>query len=119
MKDKSHTLRKILAANIKKQRAKLGITQEILAEKAGISAGMMGDIEGCRTWISEKTLKNISLALGVDPYRLFLPEVTSGEAVPAEVVMELTRDLQESLKVYTANVENILTKRGFLFDITR
>jgi len=118
MEDKSSNLRKILALNIKKQREKLGITQENLAEKADISAAMMNDIEGCRTWISDKTLKNLSSALKIDTYRLFIPEITYGEAIPAEVVMELTLDLQEMLRTYTANVEKTLKKRGFLFDKT-
>jgi transcriptional regulator with XRE-family HTH domain len=116
MEDKSSNLRKILAVNIKKQREKLGITQEHLAEKSGISAAMMNDIEGCRTWISDRTLKNLSYALEIDTYRLFIPEVTHGESIPAELVMELTLDLQEMLKTYTANVEKTLKKRGFLFD---
>jgi len=116
MENKSSNLRKILASNIKKQRERLGITQEHLAEKADISAAMMNDIEGCRTWISDKTLKNLSSALKMDTYRLFIPESTSGEAIPAEVVMELTLDLHEMLKTYTANVEKTLKNRGFLFD---
>jgi transcriptional regulator with XRE-family HTH domain len=116
MEGKTLNLRDILAANIKKQREKLGITQEKLAEKANISAAMMNDIEGCRTWISDKTLKNLSLALGIETYRLFIPEVISAEAIPAEEVLELTRDLQEMLKNYNAGVEKIIQKRGFLFD---
>jgi ribosome-binding protein aMBF1 (putative translation factor) len=116
MEDKSPNLRKILAANIKKQREKLAITQENLAEKADISAAMMNDIEGCRTWISDKTLKNLSSALEIDTYRLFIPEATSGEAIPAEIVMELTLELQEMLKTYTINVEKVLKKRGFFID---
>jgi len=116
MEDKSPNLRKILAVNLKKQREKLGITQENLAERADISAAMMNDIEGCRTWISDKTLKNLSSALKIDTYRLFIPEDMSGEAIPAEVVMELTLDLQEMLKKYTANVEKTLKRRGFLFE---
>jgi transcriptional regulator with XRE-family HTH domain len=116
MEEKTPDLRKILALNIKKQREKLGITQENLAEKAGISAAMMNDIEGCRTWISDKTLKNLSFALQIDTYRLFIPEITSGEAVPVEVVMELTLELHEMLKKYTENVEKTLKKRGFLFE---
>jgi len=116
MEDSLPNLRKILAVNIKKQREKLGFTQENLAEKADISAAMMNDIEGCRTWISDKTLNNLSSALKIDTYRLFIPETTSGESIPAEVVMELTLDLQELLKTYTENVEKTLKKRGFLFE---
>jgi transcriptional regulator with XRE-family HTH domain len=117
MEDKSPNLRRILAINIKKQREKLGITQENLAERADISAAMMNDIEGCRTWISDKTLKNLSSALMVDTYRLFIPDITSREAIPVEVVMELTIDLHEMLKTYTANVEEALKKRGFLYPL--
>ena len=116
MEDKSQNLRKILAQNIKKQREKLGITQENLAGKADISAAMMNDIEGCRTWISDKTLKKLSSALQIDTYRLLIPEITSGEAIPVEVVMELSMELHEMLKKYTEGVEKILKKRGFLFD---
>ena len=116
MADKSLDLRRILSINIKKQREKLGITQEYLAEKADISAAMMNDIEGCRTWVSDKTLKNLSFALKIDTYRLFIPESTSGEAIPAEIVMELSLELHELLKTYTANVNKTLKKRGFLFD---
>ena len=118
MEDKTLSLKRILAINIKKQREKLGITQENLAGKAGISAAMMNDIEGCRTWVSEKTLKNLSSALQTDTYRLFIPEIMSGEAIPAEVVMELTLELQEMLKTYTESVEKTLRKRGFLFGKT-
>jgi transcriptional regulator with XRE-family HTH domain len=114
MEEKTPDLRKILANNIKKQREKLGITQENLAERAEISAAMMNDIEGCRTWISDKTLKNLSFALQIDTYRLFIPEITSGEAVPVEVVMELTLELHEMLKKYTEGVEKTLKNRGFL-----
>jgi len=117
MEDNSPSLRKILSVNIKKQREKLGITQENLAEKADISAAMMNDIEGCRTWVSDKTLKNLSSALNIDTYRLFIPEITSGEAIPVEAVMELSIELHEMLKNYTSNVEKTLKKRGFLFNM--
>jgi len=116
MEEKSLDLRKTLANNIKKNREKLGFTQENLAEKADISAAMMNDIEGCRTWISDKTLKNLSSALKIDPYRLFIPEAMSGEAIPVEQVMELTLELQELLKTYSANVDKIIKKRGFFYD---
>ena len=118
MADESLDLRKILSINIKRQREKLAITQECLAEKADISAAMMNDIEGCRTWVSDRTLKNLSFALKIDTYRLFIPESTSGEAISAEVAMEMSLELHELLRTYTANVERTLKKRGFLFNTT-
>jgi transcriptional regulator with XRE-family HTH domain len=63
MSDKVADLRETLSANIKKQREFLGITQEKLAEKAGISANMINDIEGCRSWVSDKTLVKLATAL--------------------------------------------------------
>jgi transcriptional regulator with XRE-family HTH domain len=65
--------RKLLSANIKAERKKLGITQEKLAEIAGLSAQMVHDIEGCRTWVSDKTLQKLSDVLGVDIFQLLLP----------------------------------------------
>jgi transcriptional regulator with XRE-family HTH domain len=116
MENNLPNLRKILAGNIKKQREKLGITQENLAAKSDISAAMMNDIEGCRTWISDKTLINLSSALNIDAYRLFIPEIASSEAIPAEEIRELSVDLQDMLRTYSANVEETLKKRGFLPD---
>lgn len=64
----------------------------------------MDDIEGCRTWVSDKTLKNLSSALNIETYRLFIPEITTGENIPVEAVMELSLELHEMLKKYTSNV---------------
>jgi hypothetical protein len=51
----SPILRKLLAANIKVRRSELGLTQEKLAEMVDLSYQMLHDIEGCRTWVSDKT----------------------------------------------------------------
>jgi transcriptional regulator with XRE-family HTH domain len=73
MENKAQTLRKTLSANIKKQRELAKLTQEKLAEKEGISANMINDIEGCRSWISDKTLVKLAAALQIETYRLFTP----------------------------------------------
>jgi transcriptional regulator with XRE-family HTH domain len=54
MTDKTLVLRETLSRNIKKFREISGMTQEKLSEKTGISANMINDIEGCRSWVSEK-----------------------------------------------------------------
>lgn len=66
-------LRKLLAANIKERRGKLAISQEKLAELAGISVQTVNFIEGCRTWVSDKTLVKLARALRIDAYRLLCP----------------------------------------------
>jgi len=68
-----NTARKLLAANIKARRSDLGLTQEKLAELVDVSYQMLHDIEGCRTWVSDKTLQSLSAALGVDMYELLCP----------------------------------------------
>jgi transcriptional regulator with XRE-family HTH domain len=67
------TARKLLAANIKARRSELGLTQEKLAELVDVSYQMLHDIEGCRTWVSDKTLQKLSAALEVDIYELLCP----------------------------------------------
>ena len=69
--------RKLLAANIKARRGELGLTQEKLAEMVDLSYQMLHDIEGCRTWVSDKTLQNLSTALEVDIYELLCPPVAN------------------------------------------
>jgi transcriptional regulator with XRE-family HTH domain len=71
-----NTIRELLAANIKAKRSELGLTQEKLAELVDISYQMIHDIEGCRTWVSDKTLQKLSKALEVDIYELFCPLAT-------------------------------------------
>jgi transcriptional regulator with XRE-family HTH domain len=66
-------LRETLAKNIKKQRKFLGLTQEKLAETADISSNMINDIEGCRTWVSDKTILKLARALHIEAYQLLIP----------------------------------------------
>ena len=66
-------VKELLAFNIKLLRKKSGFSQEKLAEAASLSAQTISDIEGCRTWVSDKTLENLSKILNVDIYQLFIP----------------------------------------------
>ena len=66
-------VRKRLSANIKKGRERLGYTQEKFAEIANLSTQSISDIEGCRTWVSDKTLFRLAKALRVDISQLLAP----------------------------------------------
>jgi transcriptional regulator with XRE-family HTH domain len=68
-----NTVREFLSANIKARRKILGLTQEKLAELVDVSYQMIHDIEGCRTWVSDKTLQSLSDALEVDIHELLRP----------------------------------------------
>jgi transcriptional regulator with XRE-family HTH domain len=69
----SEKLREILSYNIKKERKKLGLTQEKLAEIADLSSQTINDIEGCRMWVSDKTMSKLSKVLHIEAYQLLIP----------------------------------------------
>lgn len=112
MADRALAIRKILAANIKRFREMEGITQENLAEKTGISTPMMCDIEGCRTWISDKTLANLSAALKIETYRLFFPDEINENDASKLLAKEITQEFLKAQKTYNNDIEKILKKRG-------
>jgi transcriptional regulator with XRE-family HTH domain len=66
-------LRRILAANLKKHRNMLGLSQEKLAEMADLSWQTVNSIECRRTWVSDKTLESLAEALKIDAFQLLLP----------------------------------------------
>ena len=74
--------KELLALNIKELRKKMGLSQEKLAETVNLSAQSISDIEGCRTWVSDKTLERIAKALNVDIFQLFIPLSESNENDP-------------------------------------
>jgi transcriptional regulator with XRE-family HTH domain len=54
-------------------RKKCGFSQEKLAEAAELSAQSISDIEGCRTWVSDKTLEKLAQVFNVNIFQLFMP----------------------------------------------
>ena len=66
-------LRRTLSLNIKKQRKILGLTQEKLAEATNLSSQTINDIEGCRMWVSDKTILKLAKVLHISAYQLFEP----------------------------------------------
>lgn len=81
-------LRRILAANLKKRRHILGMSQEKLAELSALSWQTINSIECRRTWVSDKTLESLAAALKIESYRLLIPQedaarslLTPGEAL--------------------------------------
>jgi len=112
MKKKPIDLRKILSTNIKNHRALLGLSQEKLSEKAGISSNMLRDIEGCRTWVSDTTLINIAAALKTDTYRLFMPETINEDENYKTVLRDLTKTFDKAQADFALNLANALKVWG-------
>jgi len=66
-------VKELLASNIKILRKKRGLSQEKLAEITDLSTQSISDIEGRRTWVSDKTLERLAKAFNVDIYQFFIP----------------------------------------------
>jgi transcriptional regulator with XRE-family HTH domain len=94
----TENLRKILSANIKKYRVVQEISQEKLAERTGLSEQLIKDIEGCRSWISDKTAIKLATALKVEVYQLLYPMVEGNRLYPMRLPSELLRKLRNEIK---------------------
>jgi len=110
MNEDVEKLRKILSANIKKYRAEMGLSQEKLAELVSLSDQTINDIEGCRSWVSDKTLVKIAKALKVEIYQLLFPKTENDKLFPVRVPAEILQELRSKLEKDMANrFEEILT----------
>ena len=112
MKKKPLDVRKTLSTNIKKHRELLGLSQEKLSEKAGISSNMVRDIEGCRTWVSDTTLINIAASLETDIYRLFMPENISEAENYRTVLLDLNKTFKKLKYDFDLSLEKALNLWG-------
>jgi len=71
MPPKKLGIRKILALNLKLNRQKCGLTQEKLAEKAGISANYLSMVEISKKFPTPEMLDRLAEALNIDTIQLF------------------------------------------------
>jgi len=100
-------VRMLLASNIKAGRRKSGLSQKKLAELAELSTQTISDIEGCRTWVSDKTLSKLSEVLNVEIFQLFVP--TGEDEKKAETF------LPHKIRKLRENIKNDIDKRLDLF----
>jgi transcriptional regulator with XRE-family HTH domain len=101
--------REILAKNIKSRRKILGLSQEKLAEAAGISCHTVNSIEVRRIWVSDRTLESIAKVLQVEVYQLFLPRSTTEP--PLMSAEKKLLELQKSKRLYDRNFEAIMARQ--------
>jgi len=87
-----------LAFNIKTLRKKCGLSQEKLAETTDLSVQSISDIEGCRTWVSDKTLEKLAKAFGVDIFLLFVPQNKDNENARETFMYNRLLELRTALK---------------------
>lgn len=60
----------IFAANVRRRRLELGLSQEGLAERAGVHRTYVGMLERGEKNVTIYNIERIALALGVEPHRL-------------------------------------------------
>lgn len=89
-------LRETLSKNIKSKRKLYSLTQEKLAEETGLSAQTINDIEGCRTWVSDKTLVKLATALNTTPAELLIQNFNKKSDVLDLIQFKTT--LQDSVR---------------------
>ncbi len=65
-------VQELFIMNLKQTRTRLGYSQMILAERAGISLGFLGDIEAGKKFPSAKSIQKLIDALDIAPYELFI-----------------------------------------------
>ncbi|GHV76179.1 hypothetical protein AGMMS49942_10000 [Spirochaetia bacterium] len=112
MSSGAEKLRKILSANIKNRRKTLKLSQEKLAEATELSAQTINDIEGCRMWVSDKSIIKLAEALNVEAYQLLIPTgETDGLLPPLSPVETLAALRQDIKKTIDEQFESVL-KRG-------
>jgi transcriptional regulator with XRE-family HTH domain len=71
MPKKKLGIREILALNLKENRQKCGLTQEKLAEKAGISANYLSMVEVSKKFPTPEMLDRLANALNIETFQLF------------------------------------------------
>ena len=106
MEKRKSGLRHILSANLKEQRNILGISQEKLAEMAGLSWQTVNSIECQRTWVSDKTLEALALVFRIETFQLLLPAETkiALSSKPAATFYKLAK----AKKAYDDNYNEIM-----------
>lgn len=68
-----HEARDILAVNLRRIRANLGLTQEALADEAGLHRTFVGSVERSERNISLDNIERLAKALKVETWELLRP----------------------------------------------
>jgi transcriptional regulator with XRE-family HTH domain len=104
-------LRGLVSRNIKQFRMISGLSQEKLAEKAGISVPFLGAIERGEKWPSPETFANIAHGLEVEPYDLMKPENVSAQEV-RKIIAKLARDIAALVNQSVKTLNTVARESG-------
>ena len=91
-------IRQTLALNLKKNRQKCGLTQEKLAEKAGISAHYLAMVEVEKKFPSPEMLDKLAQALNINAVQLF-----DISATPEGALLHLEKSIISNIEYIISN----------------
>jgi transcriptional regulator with XRE-family HTH domain len=98
---KNKGIREVLAANLKQNRRKLGMTQEELAEKAGVSTHYIAMIETCKKYPKPDMVELIAKTLEIEPYKLFYVENDPNEPLERlhqKIIIDIKQIVNEAVE---------------------
>jgi len=98
MKREKASIKQILAANIKENRRKMGLTQEKLAEMANMSLHYLAMLESANKFPSGEMLEKLAHVLNIQTYQLFTPTAT-----PEGALLHLEHSI-------VANIGNVVSE---------
>lgn len=104
-------LRAVLAENIKKFRNRRSWNQLLLAERLGISANFLSEIETGKGWVSPSTLVKLANVLEIEVFELFIPknlQNTAQNDLENEKMKRFVKDLTLALDSSANEVNNFL-----------
>lgn len=73
MRGVAGSARKVLANNLRRIRANLGLTQEALADASGLHRTFVGAVERSERNVSLDNIERLAHALGVETFELLKP----------------------------------------------
>ena len=88
----------------------MGLSQNDLSEKIGITEKYYNTIEKGKKWGSFATLVKLATALNVEPYELLIPGTTLGKSLNRNKTHALMKQLRNNLNDIVNTVEKFLTE---------
>jgi transcriptional regulator with XRE-family HTH domain len=110
MPEKKANIKEILAANLRYNRRKKGLTQEKLAEAADISLRYLAMLELGNSFPSGETLEKLSNALDIQTFQLFYPSSTP-EGAMLHLEQSIIANLEKIVRTVLKQSENDLSKK--------
>jgi hypothetical protein len=65
---------------------------------ADLSVQMVNSIEGQRAWVSDRTLLALSMALGIEVYQLFIPNIEIRKEERSQMLSHWLMQIQQGIK---------------------